>query len=104
MDDSLLMRRIQSRRDLPTDTIGAPRIHRLGADALPEGAPGDELHGDEVGSTFLFEGIDDGDVGMTQLRENPGFLSESRHGRRAEKRGFGDHLDRDATLQARVLG
>ena len=119
MDDALLVRRFESRRNLLRNRqrlierhAGLPRRSARGAEAgdgLREILAFDQLHDERMDGRLpcgcrwgLLEAVDDGDVWVIQGREGPRFALEARQALRILREGLGQHLDRHFPPQTRI--
>ena len=74
------------------------------ADALLEGLPLQQLHGDKVAAVGLPDLVDGADVGMVQGRRGPGFALEALQRRRVFFQLSGQKLQGDVPAEVEVLG
>jgi len=95
MDDALLVRRFEARRNLPRDRDGFVERQRT----LQVGAF-DQFHDERA----LLDAINRRDIGMIQRGQHLGFALESRHVLRIVGQGRGQDLDRDVAVQLGVVG
>ena len=102
MDDALLVRGLERRRDLQRDRHRVGKSDRAARDVRGQILPLDELHDECDDSVALLEAVDVRDVRMVQRRQRPGFAVEARAPVGVEGEGLGQDLDRDVPTQFRV--
>ena len=79
-------------------------LQRLLPDALLEGLPFQQLHGDKVAAIGLPDLIDSADIRMVQGRGGPGFTLKTLQRRSVLFQFAGQKLQRDVPAQIDVLG
>ena len=94
MHDRLIMRCVQSQRDLPREAERFLHRHRPLPDPFPEGRPLDVLHDQIIGTNV----VERADVGMVQRGDGLGFLLK------ASAETNQRSLDGDVAIQPRVTG
>ena len=102
MDDALLVRGLERRRDLQRDRHRVGKRDRAARDVRGQILALDELHDECDDSVALLEAVDVRDVRMVQRRQRPGFAVEARAPVGVEGEGLGQDLDRDVPTQFRV--
>jgi hypothetical protein len=71
---------------------------------IGERRPLDELHDEGRDDLAFLQTVDDRDVGMVQRGEHFGFTLEARKPIAIGREPFGQHLERDLTLQINIRG
>src|SRR3989304_3590859 len=102
MDDALLMCSGESFGDLNTDIESL--LHREGGLLLLKHLAVNKLHDDEVLVVRLFYPVDCTNIGMIQSCRCFGLLREALQIRRTDRHVFRKELERDGTIELRVLG
>ena len=104
MHDPLLVRFLQSLRDLTGDRGGLAFGEGPVGDHLGHRPAGDVLHHEEVQVVLAVEIEDGRDVRMVELGERQGLAPETLARRFARERAGGQHLQRHVAPQALVAG
>ena len=102
VDDPLLVRGFERLGNLLRDRQCLVERDRAACDPLRQVVALDQLHDEGVNVTRLFESVNDGDVGMVQRRQGPGFTLEAREPLGVVRERLGQDLDRDIAVQRRI--
>ena len=99
MDDPLAVGGFQGLGDLLTDLQRLLDGQRASGEPLLKRLPLDQFEDEEAGAPFFFEGVDGGDVGVVQRRQQMGLALQPCEALRVGAQFLGQDLDRHLTLQ-----
>ncbi len=104
MDDAVLVCGFERLGDLPSDREGFINWNRSFCNAIGERRSLDQLHHQGANSIGFLEAVNDGDVGMTESGERPGFSLEPGNPFSVLRNRVREHLDRDLATEGGVGG
>ena len=104
MHDALGVRRIQRVGKLDAQVQNFVGLEGLGADAVLEGLPLQQFHGDERPAFVLVDVVDGADVGVIEGGGGLGLALEALQGLMVLGHFFRQELERDEAMELGVLG
>ena len=104
MDDAARVRAAHPVGNLVGDTGALGETERSARDEVGEGRTVHQLHDDRARSAEILEAVDGRDVRVVERREQPCLALEADATLGARAHAFGQHLDRDVTVQPTIGG
>ena len=102
MDHTALVGRLARFGQLHRDVEGLAQRDRSAGDAVGQILAAGEFHREEPHTLGLVETMDDGDAGMVERREDPGFPLEPRQPFGVPREGVRQHLDRHLAIEVGI--
>ena len=99
MDDPLLVRRLESLRDLPENGESFLPRDRTFRDAFGERRAFDQLEDDGADAVTFFEAVDTRNIRMVQRRKDLGLTPEPVDTRFVLRKGIGQHFERHVAAE-----
>jgi hypothetical protein len=104
VNDALLVSGLEGGGDLAADGEGVVQIKRRRPDPVTQILAGYQLQSEETDPARLFERVDGGDIGMVERGQELRLALEPREPLGIAGDGRRENLDRDLSLEPRVLG